>query len=184
MKISNALPINCGRTILRAFTDADLSRFQAYRTDPEVARFQDWEMMTDQEAASFIFDSGSADILVPGHWCQIGIAHSLDRCLIGDVGIYVDSEETNAEIGISLDRNYQSQGLGKETVREVINLVFKESKVERINGITDERNVASISLLKSVGMSKIKSVNTVFRGESCIELVFSISRDYFCSQRI
>ena len=30
------------RLILRRFTYADLETFQAYRADPEVARYQDW----------------------------------------------------------------------------------------------------------------------------------------------
>ena len=171
------LPRKCGRTILRQLSGSDLDHFQLYRTDPEVARFQSWEKMTDKEALAFLQGAGSAELFTPDSWSQIGIADSLTGSLIGDVGIHINSEEYQAEIGFTIAGQYQNQGFGREAVREAINLIFDQTSVKRVIGITDERNIASIKLMRSLGMKKIARLETVFRGEACIELTFSNLRE-------
>ncbi|MFK7992593.1 MAG: GNAT family N-acetyltransferase [Granulosicoccus sp.] len=177
MNECTTLPRICGRTILRRLTDTDLMRFQAYRQDPEVARFQGWDQMTDQEALSFIQGARYSKLMTPGSWSQIGIAERSSGKLIGDVGIFINSGEDEAEIGFSLHRHYQRQGLAREAVREAINLIFERTTVDRIIGITDDRNLASIKLLKAMGMKKMTSLDTIFRGEACTELTFSVLRN-------
>jgi len=49
------LPIETDRLILRKFELRDVPAFAAYRSDPEVARFQGWEApFSEQQAAKFI----------------------------------------------------------------------------------------------------------------------------------
>lgn len=96
------LPRLCGRTVLRQMVESDLAHFQAYRTDPAVARYQDWESMTEQQALAFIRAQTVVDCLRRGQWSQIGIAEKTHDRLIGDIGIHVDDEEQEAEIGFSL----------------------------------------------------------------------------------
>lgn len=170
------LPRLCGRTVLRRFADSDLARFQAYRLDPEVALYQDWEAMSDDDALSFIQDQSKAHFFVPGNWHQIAIAGSTSGTLIGDIGVFVDSEEKGAEIGFGLSRQYQKRGLGRESVTEAVALIFEHTKVDTVVGIADARNQASINLLTAIGMNKIKTMETVFRGEPCTELVYSLER--------
>jgi len=59
-------------------------------------------------------------------------------------------------------------------------LGFKlKSAVQKIVGITDARNQASIRLLERVGMHKTKSEEAIFRGAPCIEHYFEITKDGF-----
>lgn len=176
MNVSSLLPRTCDRTTLRQLSHSDLARFQAYRTDPQVARYQSWEKMTDEEAMAFIHSTRSQQILVPGTWSQIGIAYSDNDFLIGDVGIRIDQVQEEAEIGFTIARDYQNRGIGKETVREAIKLIFEHTRVKRIIGITDERNLASLKLLKALGMIKISTDDVLFRGEPCSELTFALFR--------
>ena len=109
-------------------------------------------------------------------WSQIGIAKSDDDSLIGDIGLLLAHDGTYAEIGFTLRRQSQGQGIATIVVREAINLVFELTEAERIVGITDARNLSSIRLLERVGMRKIESANAVFRGEPCVEYTYALSR--------
>ncbi|MGQ7847666.1 GNAT family N-acetyltransferase [Granulosicoccus sp. 3-233] len=176
MNISAPLPRHCGRTILRSFSEADLERFQAYRTDPEVARYQDWEQMTDNEALAFFRATNATEFLLPGCWTQIAIAEASSGQLIGDVGILIAADEKEAEIGFTLHRAYQKQGLGREAVGEAIQLIYEQTRVARIIGVTDDRNLASVRLLEFLGMDRVDSKQAVFRGEHCVELSYALYR--------
>ncbi|NND89605.1 MAG: GNAT family N-acetyltransferase [Granulosicoccus sp.] len=177
MSESIPLPRICERTVLRQFLDSDLARFQAYRSDPELALFQDWEQMSDRDALSFIQHQRTAEFLVPGHWYQIAIADRSSGVLIGDIGIRVDPDEQEAEIGFTMAPAHQKKGLCSESMREVIYLIFEHTRVASIVGVTDARNRASVNLLKALGLEQVKSMDTVFRGEPCTELIFTALRN-------
>ncbi|MGI9437345.1 MAG: GNAT family N-acetyltransferase [Geminicoccaceae bacterium] len=172
---SHPLPRTSKRTVLRRLGVSDLADFQAYRCDPEVARYQDWQVQPDTKARSFLADVHVAELLVPGHWCQIGIADRSTDALIGDVGICVAADQDQAEIGFSMARHAQRKGLASEAVLEAIQLIFEHSDVSRIIGITDARNLPSVRLLERVGMHKYREQETVFRDEPCIEYFFTVS---------
>lgn len=91
-----AIPLTrtCKRVVLRQLIESDLAQFQAYRSDSEVARYQDWEQMTDSEALSFIQHQKKDASLMPGYWCRIGIADRKNGILIGDIRIlsFIDRE--------------------------------------------------------------------------------------------
>ena len=173
---ADPLPRLSERTALRRLRVSDLADFQAYRSDPEVARYQGWQMQSDAEARSFLVDVSTTALLRPGHWSQLGIADAATDTLIGDIGLFVSAEQDQAEIGFSLSRPAQGQGLAGEAVRQAIRLVFEFTPVPRIVGITDARNLPSIRLLERVGMHKVGEHETVFRDEPCIEYTFAISR--------
>ena len=164
------------QTILRRLGVSDLTDFQEYRRDPEVARYQGWQVVSDTEAKSFLAQMAATRLLNPGHWCQIGITQSTTDTLIGDIGICVAAEQNEAEIGFSLARHAQKKGLASDAVLEAIRFVFEQSKVMRVVGITDARNLPSVRLLKRIGMEKCREFESVFQGEPCTEILFAISR--------
>ena len=170
------LPRRAGRIVLRRLAVADLPAFQAYRGDPEVARHQGWDTMTDDEARAFLADVASSALLEPGHWSQIAVARAEGGALIGDIGLFVAADETEAEIGVSLARTAQGQGFATEALREALRLLFECTAVGRIVGITDIRNGPSISLLERVGMRKSGKQDSIVKGEACSEFVYAVTR--------
>lgn len=172
----DVLPRAAGRTVLRRLSVGDLPAFQAYRRDPQVARYQGWDTMNDDEARSFLADVADCPLLQRGHWSQIAIARETDGALLGDIGLFVSTDETEAEIGISLSREAQGQGMAAEALGEAIRLLFDHTAVKRIVGITDVRNLPSIALLQRVGMRKVGDQESVVKGEACSEFVYAITR--------
>jgi RimJ/RimL family protein N-acetyltransferase len=170
------LPRIAGDVVLRRLAPSDLAAFQAYRQDPEVARYQGWTIKSDADAGTFLAEMASAPLLRCGEWSQIGIADRDTMALVGDIGLLLASDGREAEIGFSLRPQSQGHGAGTAAVREAIRLVFEHTAAERVLGITDVRNLPSIRLLHRVGMSFAESRATTFRGEPCEEHVYAIAR--------
>jgi [ribosomal protein S5]-alanine N-acetyltransferase len=70
----------------------------------------------------------------------------------------------------------EGRGLATMAVREAVQLIFQLTAVERVLGITEARNRASIGVLERVGLRKLEERNTEFRGESCVECVYAVAR--------
>lgn len=173
------LPIDSERIVLRRLSEDDLGAFQAYRTDVEVWKYQGWSIVSDEEARAFLTTVSKSPLLEPAEWCQIAIALKETNHLIGDIGIYISENQDTAEIGFSLNRNWQGKGLASEAVLLAMNLIFENSSVQKIIGITDARNDPSIRLLERIKMEKTESVDTMFRDEPCVEHIFEMTRDSF-----
>jgi RimJ/RimL family protein N-acetyltransferase len=82
----DVLPCQLGVTCLRLFEVSDLARFQAYRSDPGLARFQAWSPMDERAAREFIEEMASVAELRQGDWIQLAIADAGSNQLVGDSG--------------------------------------------------------------------------------------------------
>lgn len=162
--------------MLRRLSTDDLAAFQAYRHDPELGRYQGWSPMSDAEASAFLTEMHTAPLPNPGSWTQMAIAEPTTQRLIGDIGVFLDQDGRYAEIGFTLARHAQGHGVGTAAVREAIRLIFESSAADRVCGITDARNTASIRLLERVGMRRVETKNAIFRGEPCVEHVYAVVR--------
>jgi RimJ/RimL family protein N-acetyltransferase len=172
----DVLPVFTERLILRRLQEKDIESFIAYRSDPEVARYQNWTEITEDEARALIRQKRRTPFGILGTWVQIAIALRETDALIGDVGVCVDQDGQSAEIGFTLSVGHQGKGFATEAVSRVIELLFDETGVKRIEGVTDARNNASIALLQRLGMRLEKTEEAWFKGDSCHEHRFVLTR--------
>jgi aminoglycoside 6'-N-acetyltransferase len=171
------LPCRFPGGLLRRLRTSDLAAFQAYRSIPELGRFQGWSPMPDAEAVAFLTEMGAAPLFAPGEWVQLGIAaHDSDQ-LIGDIGVFVSADGLGGELGFTLAPAAQGRGIATAAVRQALQVLFATTRVKQVLGITDSRNLASVRLLERVGFQHRESRHTVFRGEPCVEAVYVLSRD-------
>lgn len=174
--LTEPLPIATNRLVLRRFFIGDLTEFQAYRSDPEIGRYQSWEKMSDDRAKRFIEAVASDQLFIPGEWNQIAIADRPSNTLVGDIGICVSSDGVEAELGITLSKPAQGKGLAGEALQAAFALVLRHTGVEKLVGITHSENVASIGLLQSLSMVEVEPILTVENGEIITERVFWLTR--------
>jgi RimJ/RimL family protein N-acetyltransferase len=165
-----------GHAILRRLNTEDLAAFQAYRLDPHVGLYQGWSPMSQSEALAFISEMTAVRLFEPGVWAQLAIARADDGFLVGDLGLLVAESRECAEIGFTVSPAAQGQGYGSAAVAEAIRLLFEQTAVRQVVGITDARNIPSVRLLERVGMSRVESRETVFKGEPCTECVYAKQR--------
>ena len=173
---ADPLPWCSARVRLRRFRGDDLERFQAYRHDPEVGRYQGWEPTPDERARTYLAEMATVPFGRPGEWIQIAIADA-DDALIGDIGLDVMAGGRDAEFGITLARPAQGQGLAEEAARALIAGLREHTAVHRLIAIADTRNAPSVRLLRRLGMTLEAEEEGELRGESCREWLFGLALD-------
>ena len=170
------LPLAGDRVVLRRFAATDLQDFQRYRHDPQVGEYQGWTPMSDADAQRFLATMATAPLFVRGEWVQVAIADRATGALVGDIGLHLNADGTEAEIGFSMDPVAQGRGLATEAVRMALAMLFANTQVARVVAITDARNAPSIRLLERLGMQRVQTVAAMFRGEPCMEHRYSVER--------
>ena len=162
---------------LRRLRRGDLGAFQAYRSIPELGRYQGWSPMSDADALAFLADMESSPFFQPGQWVQLGIADAGSDVLLGDIGVHLSADGRAGEIGFTLAPSAQGRGLATAAVRESLHMLFAATEVEHVLGITDARNQPSIRLLERLGFAWRDTRDVIFRGEQCRELVYVLARE-------
>ncbi|GAA1027499.1 GNAT family protein [Virgisporangium ochraceum] len=144
------------RLVLRRFRPADLPAFAAYRSDPEVARYQTWSAPYPLDAAERMFaDLSTLHPDTPGEWYQFAVALHGSEELIGDCGVHVRADDPRqAEIGFTFAPSSQGRGYASEAVRRLLDYLFLERGKHRVTAACDDRNVRSAALLRRVGMRR------------------------------
>ncbi len=178
--------LETARLILRHFTDADLVPFMAYRNDPDVARYQGWEGISEAEAHAFIEEQKLVQPGVPGQWFQIAIALKETGMLAGDCALKIDEhDERQAEIGYTLARAYQGKGIAAEAVSRVLDYAFRTLELHRVIAITDCENAASIALLERLGLRREGHFiqNVWFKGKWADEYLYAILQHEWLNKR-
>jgi aminoglycoside 6'-N-acetyltransferase len=150
------LPIRTGRLVVRRFKAGDADAFAAYRSDPEVARYQSWDApVSSADAARYMADFAAAEEGVPG-WFQYAVALRGNGTLIGDVAVCLHDNGMQAELGFTLATAHQGKGYATEAARCVLDRLFGAG-LHRVSAECDARNTASARLLERLR----------FRGEGC-----------------
>jgi RimJ/RimL family protein N-acetyltransferase len=175
------VPITTERLALRRFRESDAATLSEYRSDPGIARFQSWD-------APYPLDRARATVAAlavanpdePG-WFQYAVERTADRTHIGDVGVCLDDNRMQAEIGFTLAAGCQGQGYASEAVRAVLGHLFRVRGLHKVSAECDARNTASARLLDRVGFTREghRRAHTWIKGEWTDDLLFGLlARDF------
>ncbi len=174
------------RLRLRHFTDADLAPFMAYRNDPQVARYQSWEGISEPEACAFLQEQKAIQPGVAGQWFQIAIELKETGALVGDCALKIEEYDARqAEIGYTLARAYQGRGIASEAVSCILDYTFMTLDLHRVIAITDCENAASVSLLERLGLRREGHFlqNVWFKGAWGDEYLYAILQEEWRNMR-
>jgi RimJ/RimL family protein N-acetyltransferase len=180
MSVVDFITVETSRLRLRHFRESDLSTFMAYRNDPEVARYQSWEYISEPEARDFIQEQKDVQPGLCGLGMQIAVELKATGMLVGDCYFMLNEHDAlQAEIGYTLSRAYQGQGLATEAVSCLLTYAFSTFDLHRITAICDCENVASIALLERLGMRREGHFiqNIWFKGKWGDEYLYAILRE-------
>jgi aminoglycoside 6'-N-acetyltransferase len=169
--------IQTARLHVRRFQDSDLSAFLEYRNDPEVARYQGWDSILESNASAMINELRHTEPGVPGQWFQFAIELKETGHLAGDCGLCVLVQDARqAQLGITLARAYQGQGLAAEAVSAVLDYAFINLDLHRVVATVDVENTRSAALMERVGLRReghfIK--NAWFKGHWSDEYLYAV----------
>lgn len=145
--------IETQRLVLRRLEQADAAPLHAYRSHPDVSRYQSWEPQSLKEVARFIEQQQAVVPNTPGTWMQLGLTLKSEQLLIGDCGIHF-VDRAQVEFGVSLDPKHQGRGYAAEALKGVLGYLFIDLNKHRVFGSADPDNRASLALMERVGMRK------------------------------
>jgi ribosomal-protein-alanine N-acetyltransferase len=174
MEILNILTT---RLKIRHLEFSDQADFHFYRSNPDVTKYQGFDVMTIEQAEEFIKDNSTKHFGKAGEWVQYGIEHIDTRRLIGDCAIKLHQFDTRiAEIGITISHLEQQKGYAKEVLSGVLTFLFAKKEIHRVVVIVDAENIASINLLISAGFRQEGHFieNIFFKGKWGSEMQFAM----------
>lgn len=145
------LSIHTERLHIRHLTQNDLDDFHIYRSNPEVTKYQGFDVMTREQASEFIAKQENKLFGKRGEWVQYAIESKEIGRLIGDCAIKLDAfDERIAEVGMTVSHLHQQKGYAKEAFSGIMDFLFAVKNIHRIVETVDAENIASISLLESL----------------------------------
>ena len=167
------------RLVLRRFTELDIEPFLAYRSDPDVARYQSWENYTRDDAQREVEDLRTLHPDIPGQWFQFAIEVKATNEMIGDCALLTPlAEPGQAEVGFTLASEHQGRGYATEALRCLLDYVFISLQKHRVIATADCENSRSVALLERVGMRREGHFlqNTWFKERWADEYQYAILR--------
>jgi aminoglycoside 6'-N-acetyltransferase len=175
--------ITTERLELRHFRPEDAEAFAAYRSVPEVARWQSWDApFSLEDARTKVAGFASGDPLQPG-WFQYAIA--LDGLLIGDIGLNTFDNLMQADLGYTLAPAYQGKGYATEAVSALLEQLFTERDLHRVSAECDARNTSSARLLERLGFQQegYRPANSWFKNEWTDDVLYGLLQNDWRSAR-
>jgi RimJ/RimL family protein N-acetyltransferase len=169
------LPIRTARLTIRMMRDADIDAHVAYRNDPEIARYQAWDVPYPRLAAQRSIDEqADRDRPIDGVWTTMAV--ELEGRVIGDVVAYLHPGGGVAEIGYTLARAHHGRGYASEAAGAVVDALVAHCGVHRIEAKLDPDNVASMRVVEAIGMQVecVSRGSYFWRGAWVDDLVYSL----------
>jgi len=139
------------RLRLREVHANDAPALFAIHSHPQVMRYWSYPAWTElaqaeQKIADIQRQRRELDILI------YAIADADSDRLIGSSAVFhIDPEQARAEIGYSLHPDWQGRGLASEALTLILDYLFKQHGLRRIEADIDPRNLPSCRLLERLG---------------------------------
>ena len=145
------LEIVTERLVLRPLAVEQVQEFAAYRSDPDVARYQSWDTSYSRADAERLVAS-QEDFGRPGAWLQLAAVDRAGGALCGDCAVRMAADQPRtAEVGVTFAPATQGSGLATEALGAVVTWLFEQHGVHRVYAEADDRNLAVHRLLERLG---------------------------------
>lgn len=126
--------------------------FTAWRNDPDVATYQDWQTPYSMEDAEKVV---SALVVMEGpkdkEWWMAVIADPDTDEALGDLAVHLSWEGRTAEVGYTLTKAHWGRGYAIEALSAMVEYLFEDLGVTRQFGMLHPHNPASAMVLERTG---------------------------------
>ena len=143
--------LTTARLTLRPFTADDApAMFRNWASDPEVTKFLTWPTHTSVEISAWVCNDWASHYAEPDYY-QWAIEY--DGQPIGSMAVVNhDDNVGKAEVGYCIGRSWWHKGIVTEALQAVIDFLFDEVGVERIEAYHDSNNPNSGAVMRKCGM--------------------------------
>ena len=176
-------PIVTERLLLRLMEPEDVPAFAAYRSHPDVARYQSWATsFTIADGERLVAAQEGVELGEPGRWVQLAAVDRAGGALCGDCAVCVVADQPRtAEVGVTFAPASQGTGLATEAVGAVVARLFEQHDIHRVFATADDRNHAVHRLFERLGFRcEARHVEADrFKGEWATLRVYALLRREF-----
>jgi RimJ/RimL family protein N-acetyltransferase len=152
-------PLVTPRLWLRRSRPEDAETISAYRSDPDVHRYQGWERTDPDGVRREIEEMSRRSPGSPGGWMQLSVEDRETGQLVGDVGLSpADDEPGVIKIGYTMSPQFQGRGYATEAVAALVAYAFDTLGADVVRAYASAENLASIRVAEKVGMQLIERV--------------------------
>jgi [ribosomal protein S5]-alanine N-acetyltransferase len=146
--------LHTGRLRLRAFTGADADALFALHSNAFVLRYWDSPPWTDPARAER-FLASCRQIAEEGSGARLAMDRVSDGAFIGWCSLTRwNPDFRSASMGYCLNEAAWGQGYATEAARAVLQWAFDTLDLNRVQGETDTRNLASARVLEKLGFQR------------------------------
>jgi RimJ/RimL family protein N-acetyltransferase len=164
------------RLVLRRSRPDDAEAISAYRSIPEVGRYQGWARTDPDFIREEIEQMVRRD---PGDrgWVQLSVEERDGGRLVGDVGMSpAEGEPGVMKIGYTMDPAAQGRGYATEAVRALVAYAFDVLGADVVRAYADAHNTASIRVAEKAGLRLMERAERSAGGESWVVVRYEIDR--------
>ena len=141
------------RLVLRPLQLDHVPAFAAYRSHPDVARYQSWDTTySPADAERLVASQDGVELGHPGPWVQLAALDRVSGALCGDCAVRVATDQPRtAEVGVAFAPAKQGTGLATEALGAVVAELFERHDAHRVYAQADDRNLPVHRLLERLG---------------------------------
>ncbi len=170
-------PLVTERLLLRRSVPEDAETISAYRSDPEVHRYQGWRRTDVASVHAEIEEMAAREPGDPG-WVQLSVIERASGRLVGDVGLCgVEGEPGVVKVGYTIAPAFQGRGYGTEALRALVAFAFDVLGAEVVRAYADAENLASHRVAEKVGLRLVERFRAVDDGEEWWGVRYELRRE-------
>ena len=142
----------------RQWRDQDISKMTSINQDEAIMRY--FPGLQSEEATKTAIENFRKEYAELGY-TYFAVDYLVDQEFIGFIGMHIPNFEADflpaVDMGWRLDKKYWYKGLGTEGASRCMQFAFEERKLEHLIAIAPQINLPSISIMKKIGMKKVKT---------------------------
>lgn len=178
MPVDDSLHLRSERLRLRRSRPEDAETISAYRSIPEVGRYQGWERTDPQGVREQIGEMAERAPGELGGWVQFSVEERESGRLVGDVGLSpAEGEPGVIKVGYTISPDAQGRGYATEAVRALVDYVFDELGVDVVRAYASEENEPSIRVAQKVGMRLVQRLEHRYGDEVWYGVRYELRRE-------
>ncbi|GAA0077637.1 GNAT family N-acetyltransferase [Clostridium sp. CTA-5] len=154
MKHCGTQTIETDRLILRKFIPKDSdAMYKNWASDVEVTKYLTWPAHKNQEISLSVTNEWIHSYSRNDFYQWAIVLKEESGKPIGCIGVnYIDEDVSMAHIGYCIGRKWWHRGITSEALKAVIDFLFKNVDVNRIESRHDPKNPNSGAVMKKCGM--------------------------------
>lgn len=166
------------RLNLRRSRPEDAETISAYRSIPEVRRYQGWERTDPQGVREQIEEMAERAPGEPGGWVQFSVEERESGRLVGDVGLSpAEGEPGVIKVGYTISPDVQGRGYATDAVRALVDYAFDTLGADVVRAYASEENEPSIRVAAKVGMRLVERLEHRYDDEVWYGVRYELRRE-------